>query len=112
MALPLFDDVVVDAVPAPARPARNPEREEFERDRFGLAGPVGAFALDDPRPKSHRPATFARYGSVYERAYWSAFRKGKDGQSAPGREHDEDINRYLRDGYRLGQLVRLRPPKE
>ena len=113
MPLPLFDNVLVDArLPEPVRPPRNREREEFERDRFATAGPVddAPFELNGYyRDKSWRPATIARYGTVEYRAFWSAFAKGKDGQSAPGAEHDEQINRYLRDGYRLGQLVRPLP---
>lgn len=85
--LPLFDE--------PAAPAPQP----------------APFELTDPRPRSHQPATIARYGTPEYTAFWSAFAKGKDGQSAPGAEHDEQINRYLRDGYRLGRLVNWTPPK-
>lgn len=112
MALPLFDDVLVDALaPAPDSGPRGESREAFERDRFGETGDR-PFELDDHRPKSHRPATVARYGSPCYFAFWQAFNKGKDGQSPPGREHDEDINRYVQDGYRLGKLVGWKPPKE
>lgn len=114
VSLPLFDDVVLDAVPQRDGPVRIHEDSvpTTAHTSARLSAAPADFALDDHRPKSHRPATVAPYGSVYERAFWSAFRKGQAGQSAPGAEHDEEINRYLRDGYRLGKLVGWQPPKE
>lgn len=113
MALPLFDDVIVSAVPLRDGPVRTQEGKSPTTAHTSARLSASPFVLDgDDRPKSHRPATIARHGSVYERAYWSAFAKGKAGQSAPGAEHDEEINRYLRDGYRLGKLVGWKPPKD
>jgi hypothetical protein len=43
-------------------------------------------------------------------AFWSAFAQGKAGESRPLDGEDARINRYLRDGFHLGCLVR--PPKE
>lgn len=112
MALPLFDDVVLDAVPARDGPVRIHEGHAPTAAHTSARLSPAPFELDDPRPKSHRPATIARHGTPEYHAYWSAFSKGLSGQSAPGAEHDEQITRYLRDGYRLGTLARLRPPKE
>lgn len=111
MPLPLFDNVVVDAVPKRDEPVRTPSTPVTPHTSAARLSPP-PFELDDPRPKSHRPATIARVGTPEYHAYWSAFRKALDGQSAPGPEHDPQITQYLRDGYRLGQLARRRPPKE
>jgi hypothetical protein len=118
VSLPLFDDVVVDAVPPRDGPVRIHEdlvpttAHTSARLSTAPAPPQPFFELDDPRPRSYRPATLAVVGSPEYAAYWSAFHKGKEGQSAPGAEHDEGINRYLRDGYRLGKLVGWTAPKE
>ena len=38
--------------------------------------------------------------------FWTAFRRGADGQTPPGVEHDEAIARYAADGYNIGRLFR------
>lgn len=118
MALPLFDDVVLDAVPPRDGPVRIHEGHAPTAAHTSAhlstapAAPQPFFELEDPRPRIYRPATVAVYGSPEYFSYWRAFALGKDGQSAPGAEHDEQINHYLRDGYRLGKLVGWKPPKE
>lgn len=41
--------------------------------------------------------------------FWSAFKRGADGQTPPGVEHDETIARYAADGYNLGRLFQPLP---
>lgn len=83
--LPLFDDA-----PAPR------------------ADPL-AFVLDgDERPRSHRPPP-VRPGHPCYVAYWTAFNRGADGQSAPGEDADEHVRAYVKSGYRIGRLFRRLP---
>lgn len=39
-------------------------------------------------------------------SFWQAFKRGADGQSPPGVEHDEQIAAYAADGYNVGRLFR------
>lgn len=57
------------------------------------------------------PAALSRVvpGTPEYHAYWSAFRKGQQGEAAPPAEPDERVNRYLADGFRLGRQARPLP---
>lgn len=55
-------------------------------------------------PKIERET--ARPGSRLYFAFWTAFKRGADGQSPPGVEHDEALAAYARDGFRVGRLFR------
>jgi hypothetical protein len=110
MALPLFDNVLVDAVPPePVRPPRNSEREAFERDRFATAGPFEEFTLTSGHNVGIYRIPEVRHGDPRYWAFWNAFKRGADGQSPPGVEHDEEIARYAADGYHLGRLMQPLP---
>lgn len=37
-------------------------------------------------------------------AFWTAFKRGAEGQGPPAPEADEDVTRYAKDGYRIGRL--------
>jgi hypothetical protein len=105
MALPLFDDVVLDAVPPRDGPVRIHEGDAPTAAHTTARLLAAPFELDDHRPKSHRPALVARHGTPAYFAYWNAFKRGADGQSPPGVEHDEVIARYAADGFNTGRIV-------
>lgn len=109
MALPLFDDVVIDAVPPKDGPVR------IHEDRVPTAAHTSArlsaasFDLDgDERPRSHRPPP-VRHGTPLYFTFWTAFRRGADGQTPPGVEHDDEVARYAADGYNIGRLFKKLP---
>jgi hypothetical protein len=106
MALPLFDGVLVDAVPLRDGPVRIHEGKSPTAAHTTARLSAAPFELDDHRPKSHRPPTVARHGTPEYFAYQTAFHRGADGQSPPGREHDEQIAAYAASGYRVGRLFR------
>lgn len=41
--------------------------------------------------------------------FWTAFKRGADGQTPPGVEHDEAIAKYAADGYNAGRLFQPLP---
>jgi len=60
MSLPLFDDVLVDAVPRRDGPVRIHEGHAPTTAHTSARLSATPFELDDHRPKSHRPATTHR----------------------------------------------------
>jgi hypothetical protein len=108
MSLPLFDGVLVDAVPRRDGPVRIHEGHAPTAAHTSARLSAAPFELDDHRPKSFRPSVI-RHGSAEYFTFWNAFRRGADGQTPPGVEHDATIARYAADGYNLGCLFRPLP---
>jgi len=106
MSLPLFDDVLIDAVPPRDGPVRKHEVLDPTTAHTSARLSAAPFDLDDHRPKSHRPPTIARHGTPEYWAFHRAFALGAEGQTPPGVEHDETIARYAADGFRVGRLFR------
>lgn len=70
--------------------------------------------FDEPEaPAPPQPVTVAResaaYGTRLYAVWWTNFRRGADGQSAPGEDGDPLAAEYARSGYRVGRLFRPLP---
>lgn len=104
MALPLFDDVVVDAVPPRDGPVQIHAGYAPTAAHTSARLSATPFELEDSRPKSHRLVP-VRYGTPCFMAFWSGFQRGADGQGPPAREADEHVTKYTADGYHVGRIV-------